>query len=130
LEDQTPPFYQAATREEVKILFDAYSKTLTFLFPSRTTPLLFMNEHLDDAIRNISKGDTRLAESFFRRPGGRRYLENLSLILINTLVPHSTEKEEMYLGFVQVLDHMEDRILRQWEGHEILEEALHNSTED
>jgi thymidylate kinase len=83
-----------------------------------------MNEHLRDAIRAISKGDTGLAESFFRRPGGRRYLENISLILLNTLVPHSTEKEEMYLGFVQVLDHMEERILRQLEGEEILEEAL------
>ena len=86
-----------------------------------------MNDFLDDAIRNIAKGDTRFVESFFRRPGGRRYLENLSLILLNTLVPHAAEKEEMYLGFVQVLDHMEGRILRQLEGEEILEEALHNS---
>ncbi|HEV7330258.1 MAG TPA: hypothetical protein VGN63_04400 [Flavisolibacter sp.] len=85
-----------------------------------------MNEHLADAIRAIAKGDTSLAESFFRRPGGRRYLENISLILINTLAPHATEKEEMYLGFVEVLDHMEGRILRQLEGEEILEEALHN----
>ena len=89
-----------------------------------------MNEHLADAIRNIAKGDTRLVESFFRRPGGRRYLENLSLILLNTLVPHATEKEEMYLGFVQVLDHMEGRILRQLEGEEMLEEVLHNSAEE
>ncbi len=88
-----------------------------------------MNEPLRDAIRTIAKGDTRLAESFFRRPGGRRYLENISLILINTLVPHTTEKEEMYRGFVQVLDHMEQRILRRLEGEEILEEALHNSAE-
>jgi len=85
-----------------------------------------MNEHLREAIRTIAKGDTSLAESFFRRRGGRRYLENLSLILINTLIPHSNEKEEMYLGFVEILDHMEDRILRQWEGEEILEEALHS----
>ena len=85
-----------------------------------------MNEHLREAIRTIAKGDTSLAESFFRRSGGRRYLENLSLILINTLIPHSNEKEEMYLGFVEILDHMEDRILRQWEGEEILEEALHS----
>jgi hypothetical protein len=86
-----------------------------------------MNDFMDDAIRNIAKGDTRFVESFFRRPGGRRYLENLSLILLNTLVPHAAEKEEMYLGFVQVLDHMEGRILRQLEGEEILEEALYNS---
>ena len=89
-----------------------------------------MNEHLQDAIRSISKGDTRLAESFFLRPGGRRYLENLSLILLHTLVPHSTEKEEMYLGFVEVLDGMENRIQRQYEGEEILEEALHNSANE
>ena len=89
-----------------------------------------MNDHLADAIRSISKGDTRLAETFFRRPGGRRYLENLSLILLHTLLPHSTEKEEMYGGFVQVLDHMEGRILRQLEGEEILESALHDSPEE
>jgi hypothetical protein len=89
-----------------------------------------MNDHLRDSVQTIAKGDTRLAETFFRRPGGRRYLENLSLILLHTLLPHSTEKEEMYGGFVQVLDHMEGRILRQLEGEELIEGALHNSTED
>jgi hypothetical protein len=83
-----------------------------------------MNEQLNDDVRNISRGDTSLAERFFCRQGGRRYLENISLILINTLAPHATEKEEMYLGFVEVLNRMEGRILRQIEGEEILEEAL------
>ena len=89
-----------------------------------------MNDHLRDAINTIQKGDTRLAESFFLRPGGRRYLENISLILLATLVPHAAEKEDMYLGFVQVLDHMEERILRQYEGEEILEKVLHRSAEE
>lgn len=89
-----------------------------------------MNDHLNEAIRSIAKGDTRLAESFFRRPGGRRYLENLSLILLHTLVPHATEKEEMFQGFVQVLDRMENRILHQHEGEKILETALQASAED
>jgi hypothetical protein len=89
-----------------------------------------MNEQLKDAILTIAKGDTSFAENFFRRPGGRQYLQNISLILINTLVPHATEKEEMYLGFVQVLDQMEGRILRQLEGEEILEEALQNPSEE
>ncbi|RYZ27363.1 MAG: hypothetical protein EOO10_12955 [Chitinophagaceae bacterium] len=89
-----------------------------------------MNDHLRDAIRNIAKGDTRFAESFFLRPGGRRYLENISLILLHTLVPHSTEKEEMYQGFVEVLDHMESRIQRQYEGEAILEETLHKNDAD
>ncbi|GAA4739614.1 hypothetical protein [Flavisolibacter ginsenosidimutans] len=86
-----------------------------------------MNEHLHDAIRTLSKGDTRFAESFFRRPGGRRYLENISLILLHTLLPNATEKEAMYQGFVQVLDNMEERILHQLKGEEIVEEALHGS---
>lgn len=89
-----------------------------------------MNEHLHEAISQLSKGDTRFAESFFLRPGGRRYLENISLILLHTLVSHSSEKEEMYHGFVQVLDHLESRILRQYEGEEILEEALYNAAEE
>ncbi len=89
-----------------------------------------MNESLQEAINQLSKGDTRFAESFFRRPGGRRYLENISLILLHTLVPHSSEKEEMYQGFVQVLDHLETRILRQYEGEEIIEEALYNTSEE
>ena len=95
-------------------------------FPLPHLTFAFMNEHLNDAIRILSKGDTRFAESFFRRPGGRRYLENVSLILLNTLLPHSTEKEEMYRGFVQVLDRMEERILHQLQGEEIVEAALHN----
>jgi len=45
-------------------------------------------------------------------------------------VPHSAEKEETYLGVVQVLDHMEDRTICQCEGEEILEEALHRSAEE
>ena len=83
-----------------------------------------MNEHVRKAIHNIAKGDTRFAESFFRQPGGRRYLENLSLILLHTLVPFHTEKEEMYQGFVEVLDRMEETIRRRKEGEEILDEIL------
>jgi hypothetical protein len=85
-----------------------------------------MNEHFKDIIRTISKGDTSLVESFFRRPGGRKYLENITLILINALPHHYNEKEEMYLGFVEVLDHMEQRI-RQKEGQEMLENVFRNT---
>ena len=85
-----------------------------------------MNEHFKDAIGTIAKGDTRLAESFFRWPGGRKYLENITLMLICTLAPSSMEKEEMYQGFVEVLDCMERRIQRQTEGQQILEDVLGN----
>ena len=83
-----------------------------------------MSEHFKHLIRTISKGDTSFVESFFRRPGGRRYLENITLILINTLPHHYDDKEELYLGFVEVLDRMEQRIQRQNEGQEILEEVI------
>lgn len=86
-----------------------------------------MNDPLHNDIRAIAKGSTRLAESFFRRRGGRRYLENLSIILLHTLLPHAAEKEAMYGGFVEVLDRLEGRIRRQREGEEVLETALHNS---
>ena len=80
-----------------------------------------MNEHFKDIIRAISKGDTSLVEHFFRKPGGRKYLENITLILINTLPHHYGEKEELYQGFVEVLDLMEQRIRRQQQGQDILE---------
>lgn len=86
-----------------------------------------MDEHFKNIIHAISKGDTSVVERFFRKPGGRKYLENLTLILINTLPQHYGEKEELYLGFVEVLDRMEQRIRRQKEGAEILEEVFHNS---
>lgn len=86
-----------------------------------------MNKHFKDLIRVIGKGDTSLVESFFRRPGGRKYLENISLILINTLPHCYDEKEEMYLGFVEVLDRMERRIRRQKEGQEVLEDVFRDS---
>lgn len=96
-------------------------------FPQHRATFAFMNEQFQHLIRVLSKGDTRLAESFFRRPGGRKYLENITLILIHTLAPHYGEKEEMYQGFVEILDRMEDRIRRKNEGEEILEGVFENS---
>lgn len=83
-----------------------------------------MDQQFNDVIRSIAKGDTRLAEGFFRRKGGRKYLENLTLILLNTLAPHAADKEEMYLGFLEVLDCMELRLQHQKEGEEILEHVF------
>lgn len=83
-----------------------------------------MNEHFRQLIHHISKGDTTFVESFFRRKGGRKYLENLTLILIHTLPQHYGEKEDLYHGFVEVLDLMEQRIQRKKEGEDILEEVF------
>lgn len=83
-----------------------------------------LNPRLEQLIEMIARGDTGFAERFFRKPGGRRYLENLTLILIGTLPHDRSEKEEMYVGFVEVLNRMEQRIHRQQEGDAILETAL------
>lgn len=92
--------------------------------PQLLTIFTAMNEYFKDMIRTISKGDTSLVEGFFRQPGGRKYLENISLILINALPHHYDEKTQMYMGFVEVLDRMEQRIERQKEGDEILEDVF------
>lgn len=86
-----------------------------------------MDEHFKNLITTISKGDTSLAEHFFRQPGDRKYLENIALILINTLPHHHDEKEELCMGFLEVLDCMEQRIKRQKEGQEILATVFRNN---
>lgn len=79
-----------------------------------------MQQHLRDIFRAMGKGDTEQLAALFRRPGGRKHLENLTLILIGTLPNAYEEKEALYKGFVSVLDRMERRIRRQEEGEEIL----------
>ena len=83
-----------------------------------------LNSRLEQVIETLAKGDTSLAEHFFKKPGGRRYLENLTLILIGTLPHDRDEKEEMYAGFVEVLNRMQQRIRRRDEGDAILATAL------
>jgi hypothetical protein len=95
-------------------------------FPQFTATFAAMNEHFEDMIRSISKGDTSMVEGFFCKPGGRKYLENIILILVNTLPQHYSEKKELYLGFIEVLDRMEHRIRRQKEGTEILRNVYGN----
>lgn len=79
-----------------------------------------MQEHLKDIFGALGKGDTGQLALLFRRPGGRKHLENLTLILIGTLSQPMEEKQALYRGFVSVLDRMEGRIRRQEEGEEIL----------
>lgn len=86
-----------------------------------------MNDHFKHIINTISKGDTSLVESFIHLKGGRKYLENITLILINALPHHYGEKEELYLGFVEVLDRMEQRIRRQKEGQAVLEDVFRSN---
>ncbi len=86
-----------------------------------------MSKQLNDIVRAICAGDTSQVEGFFRQPGGRKYLEQLTLILINTLPNHIEEKKELYRGFVSVLDALETRIRRQKEGQEVLDSVFNTN---
>jgi hypothetical protein len=86
-----------------------------------------MNASFNHIMQAIAKGDTSKVESYFCLPGGRKYLENITLILINTLPHPYAEKEALYRGFVAVLDRLEQRIKRQKEGGAILESAMRDA---
>ena len=80
-------------------------------------------EKLDEIINIISRGDTTSAEALFSKPGGRKYLESIVLIVINNL-PYSTdEKEELFIAFLKALNKIEKRIKRQKEGQKILNQV-------
>ena len=74
---------------------------------------------MHDSFKQLLKQE-HLIKSYFRKPGGRKHLENITLILINTLPCSFDEKDQLYLNFVGMLDNMQQRI-RQQEGEEILE---------
>ena len=84
-------------------------------------------DRLSIIIHKIAQGDTTFVEPFLRKPGGRKYLENITLILINTLPTyHLHEKEELYGAFIEILDKLEHRIARQQEGESILSKISWN----
>ena len=82
-----------------------------------------MNEPIKNSICGFTKGDTSGLEMFFNQPGGRKYLENLSLILIHTLPHDYSEKEKLYLDFVMVLDGLHQQV-RQKQGQTILDDVF------
>jgi hypothetical protein len=79
-------------------------------------------ENLDHLIKIISKGDTKPAEALFDKPGGRKHLESIVLIVITNL-PYSTEeKEDLFRAFLQMLNNLETRIKHQKAGQKIIEQ--------
>ena len=81
------------------------------------------SKDLNFIINAITKGDTSTAEKLFTKPGGKKYLQNLVLILINTMPHEPEDKEEIFRAFVKMLNTIEKRIKRQKEGEEILEQV-------
>ena len=82
------------------------------------------NDRLQVIIDKIAQGDTSFVQPFFARPGGKKYLENITLILINTLHYQQYEKEELFAAFVEILNKLEQRIKRQDQGAVILRKVF------
>jgi hypothetical protein len=78
------------------------------------------NRRLENIIHLIARGDVQFAEALFSKPGGRKYFENIVLIVITNLPHEQEEKEELFDAFVKGLDKIENRIKHQKQGQKIL----------
>jgi len=80
-------------------------------------------EELQDLINLASKGNTGSVEALFRKPGGRKYLENIVLLLVFNLPGMQEDKEDLFFAFRKILDKLEHRIRHQQEGQKILNQV-------
>jgi hypothetical protein len=102
----------------------ANRKIVTLRFQAEMDICASMNiEDLQDIINLASKGNTGPAEALFRKPGGRKYLESLVLLLVCNLPYLQEDKEDVFLAFRKVLDKLEYRIRHQQEGQKILSQV-------
>lgn len=79
-------------------------------------------EQLEHIVHIISKGDTRAAEMLFDKPGGRKFLESIVLVVMCNLPYKQDEKEELFIAFRRALDKIGERIKHQREGQKILKQ--------
>ncbi|MDB5248398.1 MAG: hypothetical protein JWQ40_2792 [Segetibacter sp.] len=80
-------------------------------------------EKLEQLINIISRGDTSSAEVLFDKPGGRKYLESIVVMVISTLPGSTEEKEDLFFAFIKGLNKIERRIKHQKAGQKILEQV-------
>jgi ribosome-associated translation inhibitor RaiA len=78
-------------------------------------------EKLEQIINLIARGDTSSAELLFDKPGGRKYFENLMLVVITNLPYSEEEKAALFVALISALNRIEKRIRRQKEGQKILQ---------
>lgn len=80
-------------------------------------------DKLEQIINIISKGDTNPAELLFNKPGGRKYLESIVLVIVSHLPYSQEEKENLFRAFIEALNTIEKRIKHQKEGEKILRQV-------
>lgn len=79
-------------------------------------------EKLESIINTLAKGDTSVAEKLLSKPGGKKYLESIVLIIVNNLPHVQEEKEYLFIAFLKALNKIEKRIKHQKAGQEILKQ--------
>jgi ribosome-associated translation inhibitor RaiA len=77
-------------------------------------------ENLEQIMHIIAKGDTTSVELLFNKPGGRKYLESIVLVVISNLPYSQEEKVDLFSAFMNALNKIEKRIKHQKEGQKIL----------
>ncbi|HEX8675915.1 MAG TPA: hypothetical protein VF700_01780 [Segetibacter sp.] len=77
-------------------------------------------EKLEQIIRIIAKGDTSSVELLFNKPGGRKYLESIVLVVVSNLPYSQEEKVALFSAFINALGKIAKRIKHQKEGQKIL----------
>ena len=80
-------------------------------------------ENLEQIIHIIAKGDTTSVELLFNKPGGRKYLESIVLVVISNLPYSQEEKVDLFSAFMNALNKIEKRIKHQKEGQKILNQV-------
>ena len=71
----------------------------------------------------VSKGDTTAIEGLFNKPGGRKFLERVILMVIYKLPYEQDDKEDLFMALRKALDKIEYRIKHQKEGQKILRQV-------
>lgn len=77
-------------------------------------------EKLEQITNLISKGDTSAAEALFKKPGGRKFLESVVLMVVCNLPYQPEDKENLFIAFRSALNKIENRIKHQEQGQKIL----------
>lgn len=80
-------------------------------------------EKLEQIMHLIAKGDTSSVELLFNKPGGRKYLESIVLVVISNLPHLQEEKVDLFVAFMNALNKIEKRIKHQKEGQKILNQV-------
>lgn len=80
-------------------------------------------EKLEQIMDIVSKGDTTVIEGLFNKPGGRKFLERVILMVICNLPYLPEEKEDLFNASRKALDKIEYRIKHQKEGQKILRQV-------